>query len=185
MLSRIISRDSQGRLCLFFHEAYSHQCHVYGSHLLPENQSRSQRSTKSRCFVFRAISSFFWQRISIFSLIDIMHSIGRYDIVNCNGLSCFCELRLIDFREISSGLLRDIYFSFLTTEIIQQYNLSSLLEIKSLAIFEAVITYHSKVKQCTDSLHPSGSIGNRTYPRMFLLQCKVGFALNVDPIISR
>ena len=49
------------------------------------------------------------------SPIDIMHSIRRYDIVNCNGLSCFCELRLIDFREISSGLLRDIYFSFLTT----------------------------------------------------------------------
>ena len=119
------------------------------------------------------------------SPIDIMHSIKRYDIVNCNGLSCFCELRLIDFREISSGLLRDIYFSFLTTEIIQQYNLSSLLEIKSLAIFEAVITYHSKVKQCADSLHPVGSMGNRTYPRMFLLQCKVGFALNVDPIISR
>ena len=86
------------------------------------------------------------------SLIDIMHSIGRYDIVNCNGLSCFCELRLIDFRESSSGLLRDIYFSFLATKIIQQHNLSSLLGIKSLAIFEAVIRYHSKVKQDPDSL---------------------------------
>ena len=73
-------------------------------------------------------------------------------IVNCNGLSCFCELRLIDFRESSSGLLCDIYFSFLATKIIQQHNLSSLLRIKSLAIFEAVIRYHSKVKQDPDSL---------------------------------